>query len=713
MPKLKKSDRLKKELGLSDVFAISTGALFSSGFFLLPGLAVAKAGPSAILAYLFAGILIIPAMLSAAELSTAMPRAGGAYYFIDRSLGPAAGAIGGVGTWLALVLKSAFALIGMGAYMMIFVHLPIETVAVGLTLLFVVLNIMGAKETTGLQKVLVFGLIMILGFFVVQGVHEIFTIGVKEVVDKKLTPVAPFGIQGLLSTIGLVFVSYAGLTAVTSVSEEVKRPDRNIPRGMILSLFVATIVHVIGVLIMVAVLDMETLASDLTPVATAAQSFFEWLPGSLGIIMIVVAGIAAFASTANAGVMAASRYLLAMARDRLLWKRFANLGRFQTPTLAVIATGGAMMFIVLALDVEAVAKLASTFQLFLFTFLNLVVIVMRESRIESYDPGYRSPGYPWIQLAGILVYISLIVLMGWLPILLTVGMIVVVAIWYIIYIRPDVVRAGAIYHVFERLGRQRFVGLERELREIIKEKGLREKDPYDAVVARAQAIDVQETAKLSNLVERASALLKHRLPVESDNLPGSFLEGIESGLIPVEYGAVLLHARIPGLKTSELVLVRTQRGLVWDAPQPPPGQENLHAVFFLISGVENPGLHLRILGALAERIEDDEFLPAWLAADGEEGLKSTLLRLDRVLTFRITEGTPTESLIGRALREIPMEGNLVALIQRHDDTIVPRGRTVLRDGDHLTVIGEPEKLKKMAQQYGVSGLHPHGKGVEK
>ena len=107
--------RLKKELGLFDVYVISTGAMFSSGFFLLPGLATAYAGPSTVLAYLLAGVLMIPAMLSMAELSTALPRAGGAYYFIDRSLGPMFGTVGGLGTWLALALKSGFALLGMGA----------------------------------------------------------------------------------------------------------------------------------------------------------------------------------------------------------------------------------------------------------------------------------------------------------------------------------------------------------------------------------------------------------------------------------------------------------------------------------------------------------------------------------------------------------------------------------------------------------------------
>ncbi|MDH3755173.1 MAG: amino acid permease, partial [Acidimicrobiia bacterium] len=106
--------------------------MVSSGLFLLPGLAAAEAGPSAILAYAIAGVLVIPAMLSVAELSTAMPRAGGAYYFLERALGPAVGTIAGMGTWLSLVLKDAFALIGMSAYLNLVIDVPAKPLALAL-----------------------------------------------------------------------------------------------------------------------------------------------------------------------------------------------------------------------------------------------------------------------------------------------------------------------------------------------------------------------------------------------------------------------------------------------------------------------------------------------------------------------------------------------------------------------------------------------------
>ncbi|MEO0476974.1 MAG: APC family permease, partial [Planctomycetota bacterium] len=214
----KSSHKLKKELGLFDVYVISTGAMFSSGFFLLPGLATAYAGPSTVLAYLLAGILIIPAMLSMAELSTALPRAGGTYYFIDRSLGPMFGTIGGLGTWLALALKSGFALLGMGAYLAITPYVQdmmpgsetatlwtIKILAVVLTLVFMFVNLFGAKETTRLQGVLVITLLGVLVFFVVQGLWHVFAEVPREQFKQQYTPFLhpENGWTGLASTIGL------------------------------------------------------------------------------------------------------------------------------------------------------------------------------------------------------------------------------------------------------------------------------------------------------------------------------------------------------------------------------------------------------------------------------------------------------------------------------------------------------------------------------
>ncbi|MDZ7690572.1 MAG: APC family permease [Balneolaceae bacterium] len=558
-------EKLEKQLGLWDVFAISTGAMFSSGFFLLPGIAAAETGPSVFLAYFFAGILVLPTMFSVSELCTAMPRAGGTYYFIDRSLGPLMGTIGGFGSWLALVLKSAFALIGMGAYIGIFIEVPITLVAIVLTVLFGIINIVGAKESSFLQKMLVAALLVIMFFYIVQGVFHIFSLDFFEITRQQFIPFFTNGINGVLATVGMVFVSYAGLTKVASIAEEVENPDRNIPLGMILSLIVAVFVYVVGVYLMVGLLEPEALRADLTPVATAGEVFLDWLPEPTGLILVVIAAIAAFASTGNAGIMSASRYPMAMARDRLLAPRFSEISsRFGTPKISIIGTVLLMILFLVAFEVEAVAKLASAFQLLLFGLLNLAVIVMRESKIEEYDPGFRSPLYPWLHIAGMIISVFLILEMGLLSIMFTALIAVFSVGWYFYYAYHKIEREGAIFHVHARLGKRRYHGLEHEMRNILREKGLREEDPYEKVVARAKVIDdLAPETSYREIIRKASSLFSEQTNLDEDEIFQEFRGINQSGLIPMGRGVALNHLRVEKEIYSEMVLVRLKRGSPW------------------------------------------------------------------------------------------------------------------------------------------------------
>ena len=694
--------RLKKELGLFDVFAVSTGAMFSSGFFLLPGLAAAQAGPSVALAYLIAGVLILPAMFSAGELATALPRAGGAYYFLDRSLGPLAGTIGGLGTYFALTLKTAFALIGIGAYAAFFVDLPIKAVAIALTLVFVVINIVGAKETTTLQRILVSILLVVLAFFTIQGLMYVGWDQPASLTLERQTPFLRFGLDGLLSTVGFVFVSYAGLTKVASIAEEVKNPDRNIPLGMMLSLGITTFIYVAGVFIMVSVLEFGDLSADLTPVATAADQFFSWLPGRWGLMLIVIAALAAFASTGNAGLMSASRYPLAMARDRLLPAWFATLGRYNTPFPSIVVSGGIMILFILVLDAEGIAKLASAFQLLIFIFLNLAVIVMRESRIQSYDPGYRSPWYPWVQLFGMITSGALIAYMGWMAILFTLGVIIVCVTWYQWYAKDNVRRDGAIYHWFSRLGQRRFEGLDVEFRGILKEKGLRGEDPYEQIIARSFVLDMEQPKDFSEVVEDVAALLARRLPTSETDIVERIMAGTRVGATPVTRGVALPHFRTEMLEQPELVLVRSSY------PVHVPGDDPLTDVveedkkvktlFFLVSPESNPGQHLRILAQIAGRVDEDSFQQDWVQAADEQELKEVMLRNDRSLTVNVSDKEAASWRSSRVM-DLGLPGScLVALVQRDGDVEFPRGSTRFRDGDRVTVIGEPEDIKTLRSQ---------------
>ncbi|WP_428269518.1 amino acid permease [Haliangium sp.] len=611
--------RLRKQLKLFDVYSVSTGAMFSSGFFLLPGLAFAEVGPSVILAYLLAGFMIVPAMLCAAELSTAMPRAGGAYYFLDRSLGPMFGTLGGLGTWLSLVLKTSFALVGVGAYLALFWDLPMTPVAVGLTGVFFLFNLIGAKETTGLQRVLVGALVGILAVFTVAGVVHVAGLWVSPAGGPALAAMdalAGVSAEGLLGAVGLVFVSYAGLTKFASVAEEVENPDRAIPRGMVLSLLTATVLYVLGVFIMVLVLDPETFAGDLTPVASVGVVVMDWLPGAYTALgLILVAAVAAFASTANAGIMSASRYLFAMGRDELMPRRMARVGRFGTPGLAVAVTSAAVLLCLLTLDVASLAKLASAFVLLMFSLMSLAVIVMRESRIESYDPGYRSPFYPWLHIVGLIVPLVLIGELGHLAIVFTAGVAAAALGWYFWYARRRVARAGAVLHWFERMGRDRDLHLDAELREILKERGLRGHDPLAEVLTRAPILDFDGQPSFEQVAARAAAELAQRVSVPAAELAKSFCAGSHTGATPVGRGVALPHLRVPGLAGTTLVVARVPGGVHMNVHAVGGGhEEQVHALFFLVGSTADPAQHLRLLAAIASMADDPGFLDGFAAA---------------------------------------------------------------------------------------------------
>ncbi len=697
--------KLSKELGLSDVYAIATGAMFSSGFFLLPGLAAAETGPSVFLAYLVSGIIVLPTMFSVAELATAMPKSGGTYYIIDRSLGPMFGTIGGFGSWVALVLKSAFALIGMGAYIAIFFDVPIVPIAVILTIVFGVLNVVGAKETTFLQKILVAALVTIMLFYVIQGLFSVLSPGLIEQTKTRFTPLFIDGYYGFFATVGMVFVSYAGLTKVASIAEEVKDPDRNIPLGMFLAIITAVFVYVIGVFIMVSVLDPNEFREDLTPVATAGDAFLTWLPEGVGLILVVVAAVAAFASTGNAGIMSASRYPMAMARDKLVNDRFAAIGKLGTPHWSILATVVMMVLILLAFNVAEVAKLASAFQLLLFGLLNLAVIVMRESKIKEYDPGFNSPFYPWLQIIGVILSIILIFEMGILSIIFTIVVSVFGVIWYKYYASDKVDRQGAIFHVHARLGENKDQGLEVEMRGILKEKGLRSEDQYEEMISRAEVIDIKKDTDYSTLVSKVSDIFCEKLGKPETDLESVISEFDEQNIIPISSGVALNHARVPENISPEMVLVRIKGGMRTDnlgnLKSQKSGTESLYAIIYLVSSQDDTGQHLRMLAQIAEKVGVSNFIERWNSAEDEGEMREILLRDERFIRLVLREEDETKKFIGAMIKDLKLPGqSLITIIYRNGDIKIPHGVTILQKGDELSIIGNKEdidSLKKLTE----------------
>jgi amino acid transporter/nucleotide-binding universal stress UspA family protein len=507
---------LERDLGLFAVIAISMGAMIGSGIFILPGIAMTEAGPAVILAFVIAAILVVPAALSIAELGTAMPEAGGDYVFIERGLGPSFGTVAGLGTWLMLMLKGSLALYG-GMFYINFLYqlptwqlalpglgatLPIPGVrALGITfaLLLIAVNLIGVKQTGGLQLIMVIIMLVILSGFVAASIVQVEGTNFDGFFDE--------GIDGILTATALVLVSYAGVTKVAAVAEEIENPGRNLPLGLLLSLVVTAFLYALLVFVLVGVMEGGDLADSEEPMALATDLLFGdivafgGLPvGFLAVATIILAALLALVSTANAGILTASRYPLALSRDNLFLDRFEYIHpRFHTPFVAILTTGAIIIFIVATQDVDEIAKMAGAFQILVYILVCGALIAFRERDLEWYDPAFLTPGYPWVQLFGIVSGIFIITQMEVQEIVGSVGLVILGFVWFKFYAQERVEREGVAKGLARREAGRQFV---RDT-----EEQLDQEDRYEVLVPiRRDVTREQEDA----LIQMAAPIVRRR-----------------------------------------------------------------------------------------------------------------------------------------------------------------------------------------------------------
>ncbi|MHC4241569.1 MAG: amino acid permease [Planctomycetota bacterium] len=612
--------KLRKQLGALDVFAVAAGAMISSGLFVLPALAFTKAGPAVILSYLFASIMIIPSVLSKAELSTAMPRAGGTYFFVERSLGPIWGVFSGLASWFSLALKSAFAVVGMAVLIEIVLQMVFSTqlgpwhlkaIAAFCCVGFTVLNIVSVKHTSRFQVLLVGILLSILAFFVLFGAGSVEAVRFKGFLEK--------GWSAVFATAGLVFISFGGLTKVASIAEEVKHPGRNLPFGMVMAWFVVTVFYISVIIITVGVVDGEELAGNYAPISLAASKFI----GLPGFVILALAAVAAFVTTANGGILAASRSPMAMSRDQLLPPLLSRVsGRFKTPHISILLTGGFMITAIVFLELEVLVKTASTLMIILFILVNASVIIMRESKIQSYRPRFKSPLYPYIHIAAIVAYSALIIDMGSVPLLITAGFIGLSAAWYWLYVCRRVSRASAVMHVVERVTDRELktVTLENELRDILLERDDIIEDRFDELIRGCEVLDIQGEEKADTIFRQVSVILAKRLGTDEYVLFEKFLHREAEGGTVVQPGFAIPHIVVEGENKFDILLVRARDGILFSHASDP-----VKVMFVLAGSKDERNYHLRALMAIAQIAQEKHFEQRWFAARDTQGLRNLIL----------------------------------------------------------------------------------------
>jgi len=611
--------KLKKGLNFFDVFSIATGAMISSGIFILPGLAFARTGPAVFISYFLAGILALIGIFSIIELTTAMPKAGGDYYYINRSFGPLIGTISGFFSWFALSLKSAFAIFGISELIYITTGFPVLISSTLICVFFVLLNVIGVKEAARFQLLLVSGLLFLMVTYIFFGFSKINT--------SFYYPFAPQGINSILTTAGFIFISFGGLLKIASISEEVKNPKKNIPLGMIVSVITVTIIYSLLLFVTIGVLPAQLFSDSLTPVADAAK----YIAGTPGFIIISIAALLAFITTANAGIMSASRYPLALSRDNLLPDTISKVNkRFKTPAPSIIITG---LFIVLALQLplEMLVKAASVVILTAYVLTNLAVIILRESNLKNYRPSFKAPLYPWLQVFGIIIFSFFIIDLGLEAIEISIAFLLISVSFYLFYGRKKYAGEYALLHLLKRITDNRLTDhiLESEFREILCDRDNIKPDKFDDLVKTAKILDLPGPLEMDQLFEIISESISNEIELDKEEIYTLLKSRQEDCNTAISPFVAIPHIIIEGNDNFFLMLIRCKKGIRFTSKE-----NSLKAVFTFVGTKEDRAFHLKTLAAIATLVQKEDFEKKWLHAENTHYLKDMVLLSKRLRFLR-------------------------------------------------------------------------------
>jgi amino acid transporter/nucleotide-binding universal stress UspA family protein len=441
-------EKLAKDLGLVSALAIGIGTMIGAGIFVLPGVAARAAGPVVVVSFVIGGVIAMINGLAVSELGTAMPKAGGAYYYINRSLGPMFGSIAGMGDWMGLAFASAFYCIGFGQYLAVFVGLPavaflnpIQVGALVAGVTFVGVNYIGARETGGVQTLIVIILLSILGVFAVVG---FLSFDYATLLGEGGLAPTEMGYGAILPGTALVFVSFLGYAKIATVAEELKNPGRNLPLAILGSVALVTVIYAILVTIMLGITPWNELSTD-APVAQAAEIAFPAGIAVFAAAAMTLGALLATASSANASILASARINFAMGREKIVTNWLNEIHpNYATPYRSILVTGGLIIVFIAALgrDIAVLAKAASVLHLVVYALMNAALIVFREADVPEYDPDFTVPLYPVTPILGIVFSLGLIGFMDGFEIAMSAAFVVGAVVWYFVYARSRTTEEG-------------------------------------------------------------------------------------------------------------------------------------------------------------------------------------------------------------------------------------------------------------------------------
>jgi amino acid transporter/nucleotide-binding universal stress UspA family protein len=443
-----------RDLGLFDATMIGVGAMIGAGIFVLTGIAAGEAGPAAILAFALNGLVTLLTAFAYVELAATMPEAGGGYAFVRRAFPGVVGFTAGWLLWFAYTVACSLYALGFAGYFWEFFlkYMPqvaesafsllgargstaLVTVIIGI--FFIRLNVRGADVTGLAENVLTLAKLVVLLVFVFYGVSRV--LGEPAAAAANFEPFLPRGTGGVLVAMGLTFIAFEGYDLIATVAEEIKEPERNIPRATMIALAVTVTMYLLIVFVALGAVQPESGPSwqflgryKETAIVRAAEDFMP----AFGVAVIVFGGLFSTLSALNATIMASSRVAFSMGRDRWLPRPMAAIhpGR-RTPHVAIVVTGVILLAMALTMPIETVGSAASLIFLLTFAMVNLSLIVLRR-KAPQLKRRYRVPLYPATPILGIGLNVFLAVYqfrfqpLAWY---LTVGWILVGAFVYFAY----------------------------------------------------------------------------------------------------------------------------------------------------------------------------------------------------------------------------------------------------------------------------------------
>jgi APA family basic amino acid/polyamine antiporter len=391
---------LKRTLNLLDATSVGIGAIIGAGIFVVLGVAIGYAGPSIIISIMIAGAVASFTAFSFAELGSAIPKEGGAYQFAYELISPFAGFVVGCLWLFAQIVAGAAISLGFASYFVaIFPIFSLKTVAVVAALTLAGLNLIGIKKSATANNIFVITKIAILGLFIGFGIFQIN--------PQNYSPFISNGLFGILQGAGFIFFAYLGFGRISTLGEEVKDPERNLPFSILIALVASIVIYVLTAFTATGLQSYQILAQSGSPIAEAAKATGNFIL----VIAVSLGALIATTSVLITNLIGLSRVAFAMARNGQIPKSIARVSsRFGTPYVSILAMGVLLIILVSVLDLKQTVAITSFAILATHLTVNLSAINLRK-RIPN-STKFKVPFYPLIPSLGI---VSCIILMFSLP----------------------------------------------------------------------------------------------------------------------------------------------------------------------------------------------------------------------------------------------------------------------------------------------------------